>query len=138
MAADFSKLLDKIKNDNAELKAAEAALGRAFEKLDSRLTQLRAGVRIEPYPVGKGDDSPVIGFRRYHDGWHITTMIRGLGDSLSEAPATEATPELQVALMAHVGGLLEKLSASIAERMKATTAASKEADKIVDAVKANA
>jgi hypothetical protein len=136
-APDFSKLLDKIRDDNQELRAAHGALGRAFEKLDTRLTVLKAGIRIEPYPIGKDKNGPVIGYSQFHDGWHITTYIRGLGDTLSEAPATEAVPELQVELMGHVGGLLSKLSDGIAAKVKAAAAASKEADRLIDAIRAN-
>ena len=137
MAADFSKLLDKIAEDNHALRSAHAALGKAFEKLDQRLNQLKAGMRIEPYPVGKGEDSPVLGFKRYHDGWHITTLIKGLGDTQSEAPAAEAPPELQVLLVGHLAGLLGKISDALAANLKAASAASKEADKVVDAIQAN-
>jgi len=135
MAADFTKLLEKIAADNHALRVSQGLLGRAFEKLDGQLNQLKAGIRVEPYAIGKGADSPVLGYRRFHDGWHITTSIKGLGDTATEAPATEAPPELQVELIGHIGGLLAKISDAIAAKAKEATAASQEADKLLKAIK---
>ena len=59
MATDFAKVLDKIRDDNAELMRQQAQLVKAFEKLDTRLTIMKAGVRIEPYETGKR--GPVLG-----------------------------------------------------------------------------
>jgi hypothetical protein len=133
MADDFEKLLEKIKADNIALQAAQKSLGEALEKLDERLTMLQAGVRIEPYQVAKG--GPVIGFRRFHDGWHITTHLEGISDIVSETPAIEAKPEVQVELMPHVAPLLKKISDAIAGKVKQTSSAVKEADKILDALR---
>ena len=133
MAADFGKVLEKIKDDNQALHAAQANLGRALEKLDARLNVLKAGVRIEPYEVGKG--GPVIGYRRFSSGWHITTHLEGIGGIFSEAPLTEAPSERQVELMPHVAGLLGKISDALAAKLKETTGATKEADRLLAAIR---
>ena len=133
MADDFDKLLQKIKADNEALKKGEKQLAEAFEKLDARLTQLNAGVRIEPYGVGKGD--AVIGFRRFHDGWHITTHLAGIGDIVSETPAIEAPPPRQVELMPHVADLLGKISAAITAKVKQTGGALEQAEALLDALR---
>jgi hypothetical protein len=132
MPTDFGKLLDRIKTDNEELKRSEALLLRAYQKLDSRITVLKAGIRIEPYDAEKSGLK--IGFRRYHDGWHISTVIEGVGGILSEVPVVEAPPDTQVALMGHVGDLLEKISESIGARVKTTQGALKEADRLLSAL----
>ena len=88
MATDFSKILDKIAADNKQLSKNHKQLAEALQKLDSRLNVMRAGVRIEPYPISK--DGPSIGFRRFHDGWHITTI---LGRSEFRNPRTRGCAE---------------------------------------------
>ena len=133
MADDFDKLLQKIKADNEALKRGQKQLAEAFEQLDARLTQLNAGVRIEPYDLGKG--GAVIGFRRFHDGWHITTHLEGIGGIVSETPAIEAPPERQVELMPHLGTLLGKISGAITAKVKQTGGALKEAEKLLDALR---
>jgi dynactin complex subunit len=132
MANDYGKILDKIAADNAALDSNEKRLQEAFEKLDQRLNVLRAGVRIEPYPISK--DGPSIGFRRFQNGWHITTILEGLAGLSSEIPALEAEPALQVALVGEVGGLLDKISKSIAGKVKASTSSVKEAESLLDAL----
>lgn len=133
MAGDFGKILEKIKQDNTALKKGQEKLCEAFEKLDARLTQLNAGVRVEPYATTK--DGALIGFMRFSDGWHITTHLEGIGGIISEAPATEAPAARQVELMPHVAGLLEKISSTIADRVKSTTGALTEADKLISALR---
>ncbi len=133
MADDFDKLLQKIKTDNEALKRGQKQLSEALEKLDTRLTQLNAGIRIELYAVGKS--GAVIGFRRFHDGWHITTQLEGIGGITSETPAIEAPPARQVELMPHVGGLLTKLAGAIGDKVKETKGALTQADKLMDALR---
>jgi hypothetical protein len=132
VATDFGKLLDKIKDDNDELQKQKARLVQAYEKLDTRLNIMKAGVRIEPYVTGKG--GPVLGYKQYSDGWHMTTHLAGLADLVSEIPVVEAAREVQVALMPHVGGLLEKVSASIAATVKETKSATDEANRLISAL----
>ncbi len=132
MPTDFNKVLEKIQTDNTALLASQAQLARAYEKLDSRITVIKAGVRIEPYEVKKG--GPKLGFRRFDDGWHITTMIEGIGGLTSEVPVSEAVPTTQVELVAHVGPLIDKIATDIAGRRKNAEAAVKEADKILAAL----
>jgi hypothetical protein len=93
---------------------------------------LRAGVRIEPYLISK--DGPSIGFRRFQSGWHITTLLEGLAGLTSEIPALEAEPATQVALVGEVGGLLDKISKSIAGKVKASATSVKEAESLLDAL----
>lgn len=130
MADDFDKLLERIREDNDALKRGQKQLVQAFEKLDARLTQLKAGLRIEPYPVGKS--GAVIGLRRFHDGWHITTHLEGIAGIVSETPAHEAPPERLIELMPHVAGLLSRVSQEIAARVKQTEAALGQADRLLD------
>jgi len=132
MAKDYGKILEKIANDNASLTDNEQRLQEAFEKLDSRLNVLKAGVRIEPYAIGK--DGPSIGFRRFQDGWHITTKLEGLAGLSSEIPALEAEPSTQVILVNEVGGLLDKISKAIADKVKASASSVKEAESLLDAL----
>jgi len=132
MANNYGKILDKIAADNAELSSNEKRLQEAFEKLDQRLNVLRAGVRIEPYLISK--DGPSIGFRRFQSGWHITTLLEGLAGLTSEIPALEAEPATQVALVGEVGGLLDKISKSIAGKVKASATSVKEAESLLDAL----
>lgn len=132
MATDFGKLLDTIQTDNNELMNQQAKLVRAFEKLDSRLNVLKAGVRIEPFETRKG--GPLLGFQRYSDGWHMTTHLVGLAGIVSEIPAAEAAPEVQVALMPHVAALLERVSKQIAQQVKDTKSAVSEADVLLSAL----
>jgi hypothetical protein len=134
MATDVEKVLKKIDVDNNALQAGRANLKEAFEKIDGRINAMGAGLRIEPYAAGK--TGLVIGFRRYHTGWHISTVLVGVADIESEIPVTEATAATQVALIAHVGGLLEKLQAVIAGHLKETNTATKEAERLVEAVRA--
>ncbi len=134
MAADFGKVLEKIKTDNDQLRYARANLAKALEKLDGRLNQMKAGIRVEPFETTKG--GPVIGYRRFSTGWHITTRIDGIGGITSEAPVTEVSSDQQVALMPHVGALLGKIAEGLAKELKATTSATKEADKLLDAIRA--
>ena len=126
MAADLGKLLERIEADNLALTSSHEQLVEAFQELDSKLNALNAGIRVEPYEVRKG--GPVIGFRRYNDGWHISTHLVGLSDMVSEIPVFEAAPAVQVELMEAVGGLLEKISAEIAAQVKAAAAAVKQAE----------
>ncbi len=132
MATDFNKILDKIAADNAQLSENHKQLAKALNKLDSQLNVLRAGVRIEPYPTSK--DGPSIGLRRFHDGWHITTMLEGLAGLSSEIPVREAIPSVQVALVSEIGGLLDKVSKNIAANVKASSASVKEAKTLLDAL----
>ena len=88
--------------------------------------------------MGKGASASFIGLKRYHDGWRITTQIEGIGDTTAEAPAVEAVPEIQVVLIDHVGDLLGKISDGIAKNLKAATAASVQADKLVAAIRGEA
>jgi len=132
MAKDYGKILDKIAKDNASLNENELRLQEAFEKLDSRLNVLQAGVRIEPYIIGK--DGPCIGFRRFQDGWHITTKLEGLAGLSSEIPALEADPGTQVVLVNEVGALLDKISKAIADKVKASASSVKEAESLLDAL----
>ncbi len=134
MATDFEKVLKKIDADNSALLAGRDDLREAFVKIDGRINAMKAGQRIEPYEVGKSGH--VLGFRRYHSGWHISTILKGFADIESEIPVVEASPELQVALIQHVGGLLEKLQGLIAADLKNTASAVKEANRLVDAVRA--
>ena len=135
MAADPSKTLSKIADDNRSLGLAQAQLSKALTRLDTRLNALQAGIRIEPYPVSKG--GPVIGYKRFSTGWHITTHLEGIAGITSETPATEAPPGRQVELIPHIATLLEKISAAIAAQLKATTGAAKDADKLIEAVEAS-
>ncbi len=132
MATDFGKLLDTIQADNDELLNQQARLVKAFEKLDSRLNVLKAGVRIEPYDTGKG--GPVLGLKRFNDGWHMTTHLEGLGGLISEIPVSEAGAPVQVALMPHVAKLLELVSKKIAQQVKETKSAVTEADRLLSAL----
>ncbi len=132
MPKDYGKILDKIATDNAELNDNEERLQEAFEKLDGRLNVLRAGVRIEPYTIGK--DGPCIGFQRFQDGWHITTKREGLAGLSSEIPALEAEPAIQVLLVGEVGGLLDKISTAISDKVKASANSVKEAESLLDAL----
>lgn len=129
MATDFGKLLEKIQADNTELLNQQARLVKAFEKLDTRLNLLKAGVRIDPYVTGKG--GPVLGLKRFSDGWRMTTHLAGLGGLVSEIPVSEAVPDVQVALMPHVAGLLEKISKIIAQQVKDTGGSVAEADRLL-------
>lgn len=133
MADDFDKLLQKIKADNEALKKGQKQLAEAFEKLDARLTQLNAGIRIEPYAVDK--TGAVIGFRRFADGWHITTHLEGIAGLTSETPAIEASSERQVELMPFVGALLAKISGAINDKVKQTKGALTQAEKLLDALR---
>ncbi|GEM_PF-2047759 len=134
MATDFQKVLKKIDADNTVLLAGREDLRLAFEKIDGRINAMKAGVRIEPYAAGK--TGFVIGLRRYHTGWHISTIVSGIADIESEVPVGEASSEVQVALIDHLGGLLEKLQGLIADEVKKTGGAVKEANKLVEAVRA--
>ena len=133
MATDFSKILQKIDSENEELIRGRAALREAFEKIDGRINAMKAGIRIEPYEVAK--NGPKIGFRRYHTGWHISTIIVGIADIESEIPVGEAPSPIQIELMPHVGGLLEKLAAAVSVELKSTNTALKEADRLSEAVR---
>ena len=132
MATDFGKLLEKITADNAELQNQQAQLVKAFEKLDTQLNLLKVGVRIEPYVTGK--DGPVLGLRRFSDGWHMTTHLAGLGGLVSEIPVAEAVPDVQVALMAHIAGLLGQVSTIISKQVKDTKASVVEAERLLAAL----
>ncbi len=132
MATDFGKLLETIQKDNNELMAQQDRLARAFEKLDSRLNVLKAGVRVEPFETSKG--GPVLGYLRFDDGWHMTTLLVGLGGIASEIPVAEAAPEVQVALMPHVASLLERVSQRIGQQVKETRTAVSEADRLLSAL----
>jgi hypothetical protein len=132
MANDFGKVLDKIAADNAQLSQNHKRLAKALEKLDSRLNIMRAGIRIEPYPIGK--DGPSIGYRRFHDGWHITTLLEGLAGLKSEIPVREAAPSVQVTLVGEIGGLLDKISKAIASKVKESNSSVKEAESLLDAL----
>ena len=132
MANDFGKVLDKIAADNAQLNENHKQLAKALEKLDTRLNVLRAGIRIEPYTTGK--DGPAIGYRRFHDGWHITTQLEGLAGLTSEIPLREASPSVQVALVSEIGDLLDKISKNIASKVKASTTSVKAAEALLDAL----
>lgn len=132
MANDFGKVLDKIAADNAQLSQNHKRLAKALEKLDSRLNLMKAGIRIQPYPIGK--DGPSIGYRRFHDGWHITTLLEGLAGLSSEIPVREAAPSVQVILVGEIGGLLDKISKSIAAKVKESTSSVKEAESLLDAL----
>jgi len=132
MPTDYNKLLDKIASDNAKLSANEERLQEAFDKLDSRLNALGAGIRIEPYQIGK--DGPRIGFRRFSSGWHITTELEGLAGLTSEIPAREAEPDNQVVLVGGLGDLLDKVSKAIAEKVKASANSVKEAETLLSAL----
>ena len=132
MANNFGKILDKIGADNTQLNENHEQLAEALDKLDARLNVLRARVRIEPYPINK--DGPTIGFRRFHDGWHITTLLEGLAGITSEIPIREAAPGVQVNLIGAIGALLEKISKSIEAEVKASTASVKEAEVLLDAL----
>ncbi len=130
MAADLGKLLDKIEQDNRALTTSHEQLAKAFQELDAKLTALKAGIRVEPYEVKKG--GPVIGFRRYNDGWHISTHLEGLSDIVSEIPVFEAEPQIQVELMGALEGLLKRISDEIAGQVKSASGAVKEADRLLD------
>ncbi|MBJ96102.1 MAG: hypothetical protein CMP23_16690 [Rickettsiales bacterium] len=132
MANDFGKVLDKIASDNQQLNANYKQLASAIEKLDLRLNALRAGVRIEPYAISKG--GPSIGFRRFTDGWHITTLLEGIGGLVSEIPVREAVPEVQVQLVGEFSGLLDQISKAIAGQVKASTSSVKQAESLLDAL----
>ena len=133
MPTDFGKILGKINADNEQLLAGRSSLREAFEKLDGRINAMQAGTRIEPYDVGKSGAK--LGFRRYNTGWHISTLVTGIGDIISEIPVIEAGADAQVELMPHVGGLLEKLHAAIASDLKSTSSALKEADRLTTAIR---
>ena len=134
MPNNVEKLLQGIESANSAMKSDHARLREAFEKIDGRINAMGAGSRIEPFAAGKG--GAVIGFRRYHTGWHITTVITGIGGIESEIPATEASPSLQIELVPHVATVLDKLHEAISSEGKKAASARKEADKLVDAVKA--
>jgi hypothetical protein len=135
MATDFTKVLKKIDTENEELIRGREALRGAFEKLDGRINAMKAGLRIEPYEVGKKGHK--LGFRRYHTGWHISTIVVGIGEIESEIPVVEAVSATQIVLMDHVGGLMEKLSKAISIELKSTSSALKEADRLVEAVRSS-
>ncbi len=133
MAADFGKILSKIEDENTTLREAQVRLQKAFVKLDSKLTRLGAKTRIEPYPITK-DSEVTIGYRRFDTGYSITTLRRGLGGTEAEIPVSEANPELQATLMAHVADLLEKVLTNVSSNTKAATAAAATADKLISAI----
>jgi hypothetical protein len=133
MATDFTKILKKIDTENEELREGRKTLRDAFEKLDGRINAMKAGLRVEPYDVGKNGQR--LGFRRYHTGWHISTIVVGIGEIESEIPVIEAPSSIQIEIMPHVGGLLEKLSGAITVELKSTNSAVKEADRLTAAVR---
>jgi hypothetical protein len=132
MANDVQQSLTRLKADAAELKLAEARLQRAFEKIDGQLSRLGIGLRLEPEPVRKG--GPLMGCRRYHDGWRLTTVIDGLAEMQAELPIHEAPAELQRELVPHVGAVMAKLSKQVAGRLADTRKAATEAERILEAV----
>ncbi|MCO4768909.1 MAG: hypothetical protein KDA24_02690 [Deltaproteobacteria bacterium] len=133
MASDFGKLLDKIQSENSQLATAHARLGKAYEKLDGRLTRFNAKARIEPYEVDKKSGLK-IGYRRYERGWNISTIIEGVAGLEAEVPVRETPPKTQAALMPHVAGLLTKIGAALAEDVKSAKKATVEADRLLDAL----
>ncbi len=133
MAADFGKLLDQIQTNNDQLKLSYGRLGKAYEKLDGRLTRLGARARVEPYEIDKKSDRK-IGYRRYDHGWAITTMIQGVAGLEAEVPVAETEPHVQAELMPHVASLLEKIAGLIADDVKSAKKAVTEAEKILDAL----
>ena len=135
MATDFSKVLGRIEDENDELKKAHAALAEAFEKLDGKLTRLGARVRIEPYEVDK-KAGLVIGYRRFELTWRISTVVSGLAGTSSELPVSETKPDIQVALMPHVAGLLDKVATAVAAEAKQAQGAVVEAKRLIDAIEA--
>ena len=133
MAKNVGSVLEAIERDIGTLKQQHERLKKAYAELDERITALGAGLRIEPYVPKKG--SPEIGFRRFHDGWHITTLLTGIADITSEIPVIEATAEVQTDLVAHLPGLLEKLHGEIADRVKASKKAAADAEEILKALR---
>ena len=133
MASDFGKVLEKIENENKALNLAQSRLGKAYEKLDSRLTRFQARARIEPYEVDKKSGDR-IGYRRFEDRYCISTMIAGVAGLEAEVPVAETSPSRQAALMPHVAGLLEKVAAAIAEDHKVAKKAADEAEKLLAAL----
>jgi len=133
MAADFGKLLDQIQTNNDQLKISYGRLGRAYEKLDGRLTRLGARARVEPYAIDKKSERK-IGYRRFEHGWSITTMVQGVAGLEAEVPVSETSPHVQAELMPHVAPLLEKISALIADDVKNAKKAVTEAEKLLAAL----
>lgn len=133
MAADFGKILGKIEDENTTLREAQVRLQKAYVKLDSKLNRLSAKTRIEPYPIDKKSDL-VIGYRRFDTGYAITTIRKGLGGTEAEIPVSEASPEVQATLMAHVADLLGKVLANVSVNTKAATTAAATADQLIEAI----
>jgi hypothetical protein len=133
MASDFGKVLAKIESENKGLNLAQARLGRAFEKLDSRLTRLAAMVRIEPYEIDKKSGLQ-IGYRRFEDRWSISTIVHGVAGLEAEVPVAETSPDRQAALIPHVAGLLEKVADALVEEHKTAQKAADEADRLLAAL----
>ena len=133
MAADFGKILGNIEDENVALLEAQVRLGKAYQRLDGKLTRLQAKTRIEPYPVDKKSDL-VIGYRRIEAQYYITTIIKGLGGTEAEVPVSEANPTIQADLMAYVAPLLEKVLVNVSANTKAATTAAATADKLIAAI----
>lgn len=133
MAGDFGKLLDSIQESNDQLSLAHGRLGRAFSKLDGRLTRFNAKARIEPYEVDKKSGLK-IGYRRFENRWSISTLVEGVAGLEAEVPVQETGPEMQAALMPHVEALLKKIAESIKADVKVAEKAAAEADKILAAL----
>lgn len=133
MASDFGKLLDAIESENTALRLAHQRLGKAYEKLDGRLTRLGAATRIEPYEVDK-KSKLTIGYRRFENTWNISTIVAGVAGLEAEVPVGETTPERQADLMPHVADLLDKIAKALGEDVKAAQKAVDTAEKLISAL----